>query len=97
MSDNDSKYPSELAERFQVRLPEGMRDRIKAAAAENNRSMNAEIVHALQLYLDFDFEKHPSATMTEEQKEEISETYHRILQERLMEKMVQAGWKQPED
>jgi plasmid stability protein len=31
-----------------VRLPNGMRDRLKAAAAENNRSMNAEIVARLE-------------------------------------------------
>jgi hypothetical protein len=30
-----------------IRLPDGMRDRIKAAAEKNNRSMNAEIVSAL--------------------------------------------------
>lgn len=48
MSDDDSKYPSELAERFQVRLPLGMRDRIKSAAEANNRSMNAEIVATLE-------------------------------------------------
>jgi len=31
-----------------VRLPDGMRDRIKAAAERNNRSMNAEIVATLE-------------------------------------------------
>src|SRR5690606_1002848 len=31
-----------------IRLPEGMRDRIKAAAERNGRSMNAEIVAALE-------------------------------------------------
>ncbi len=31
-----------------LRLPDGMRDRIKAAAETNNRSMNAEIVHRLE-------------------------------------------------
>lgn len=31
-----------------LRLPDGMRDRIKAAAEKNNRSMNAEIVAALE-------------------------------------------------
>lgn len=36
------------SDRFIIRLPEGMRDRIKAAAAENNRSMNAEIVARLE-------------------------------------------------
>ena len=30
-----------------ARVPDGLRDRIKAAAAENNRSMNAEIVSTL--------------------------------------------------
>lgn len=42
-------YPSEVADRFIVRLPDGMRDLIKEAAAANNRSMNAEIVHRLEL------------------------------------------------
>lgn len=36
------------SDRFMLRLPDGMRDRIKAAAEANNRSMNAEIVAALQ-------------------------------------------------
>lgn len=34
-------------DKFIVRLPDGMRDRIKAAADANNRSMNAEIVARL--------------------------------------------------
>ncbi|NPD15775.1 Arc family DNA-binding protein [Xinfangfangia sp. D13-10-4-6] len=46
-------YPSEKQERFIVRFPDGMRDRIKAAAEANNRSMNAEIVATLE-------EKYPS-------------------------------------
>lgn len=41
-------YPSELADRFQVRMPEGLRDRIAKAAEANNRSMNAEIVARLE-------------------------------------------------
>ncbi|MCD1266075.1 hypothetical protein B5M44_19190 [Shinella sumterensis] len=44
----EKKYPSQLAERFQIRLPDGLRDRIRASAATNNRSMNAEIVNALE-------------------------------------------------
>lgn len=38
-----------------LRLPDGMRERIKAVAAANNRSMNAEIVATLQ-------EKYPEPT-----------------------------------
>lgn len=49
MSDEErEKYPSEMAERFQVRMPNGLRDRIKESAEKNNRSMNAEIVSALE-------------------------------------------------
>lgn len=41
-------FPSETQERFIVRFPDGMRDRIAEAAKANNRSMNAEIVARLQ-------------------------------------------------
>ncbi|MGH2342560.1 Arc family DNA-binding protein [Segnochrobactraceae bacterium EtOH-i3] len=47
MSD-DKKFPSQLAERFQVRMPDGLRDRIRDAAEHNGRSMNAEIVARLE-------------------------------------------------
>ena len=47
MIDRD-KYPSELAERFQVRMPAGLRDRIAEAAKQNGRSMNAEILAVLE-------------------------------------------------
>lgn len=36
------------SDKFMLRLPDGMRDRIKAAADGNNRSMNAEIVATLE-------------------------------------------------
>lgn len=41
-------FPSETQERFIIRFPDGMRDRIKEAAEANNRSMNAEIVARLE-------------------------------------------------
>lgn len=37
-------YPSRMADQFTIRFPSGMRDQIKVMAAENERSMNAEIV-----------------------------------------------------
>lgn len=43
-----TKYPSEVAERFQIRLPPGLRDRIKAYAEAHGRSMNTEIVRILE-------------------------------------------------
>lgn len=41
------KFPSELQEKFTVRFPDGMRDKIAEIARLNNRSMNAEIIHIL--------------------------------------------------
>lgn len=45
------QYPSEAADRYIVRFPEGMRDEIKSAAEANGRSMNAEIVARLEASL----------------------------------------------
>lgn len=42
------KYPSDEQEQFMVRMPPGMRARIKHRAETNNRSMNAEIVSLLE-------------------------------------------------
>lgn len=46
--------PSKQLNQFVVRLPDGMRDAIKAAAEHNNRSMNAEIVMALDYWLQLE-------------------------------------------
>lgn len=44
MADNDQH---QFKDRYMLRLPDGMRDRIKAAAEANGRSMNTEIVTTL--------------------------------------------------
>lgn len=41
-------YPSDLIDKLLVRFPEGMRDKIKAEAEKNKRSMNAEIIDRLE-------------------------------------------------
>lgn len=43
-----STYPSRKADQFPVRLPDGWRDAIRARAASNRRSMNSEILAALE-------------------------------------------------
>ena len=40
-----------MADKFMLRLPEGMRDRLKEVAKENRRSMNAQIVTLLERQL----------------------------------------------
>lgn len=44
MSDKTTR----MSDKFMLRLPDGMRDRIKLAADKNGRSMNAEIVVTLE-------------------------------------------------
>ncbi|MDU9005738.1 Arc family DNA-binding protein [Sedimentitalea todarodis] len=39
-------------DKFVLRLPNGMRDKIKLAASNSNRSMNAEVVAALEKWLE---------------------------------------------
>ena len=42
------QYPSDLADQFVVRFPDGWREAIKATAAKNRRSMNSEILAVLE-------------------------------------------------
>ena len=51
--------PSKQLDQFVIRLPDGMRDRIRRAAEANNRSMNAEIVATLE-------EKYPVPKVSDE-------------------------------
>jgi hypothetical protein len=43
-----TKFASQELDKVIVRLPDGMRDRLKAAAKKGNRTMNAEIVSRLE-------------------------------------------------
>lgn len=56
--------PSIGLEQFVVRMPNGMRDRIKAAAAINRRSMNSEIVLHLERALRSENENGPAEAAT---------------------------------
>lgn len=47
-----TKQTSREADKFVIRLPEGLRDRICQVAASNHRSMNAEMVDRLLKSLD---------------------------------------------
>lgn len=46
---------SRVADKFVVRLPGGMRERIADIARGNNRSMNSEIVYRLEESIDTDY------------------------------------------
>jgi len=42
------EFPSDKLDQYIVRFPHGMRDRIKAEAEQNGRSMNAEIIARIE-------------------------------------------------
>lgn len=42
---------SRNSDQFNLRFPTGIRERLKAIAAQNGRSLNSEIVYALLAYL----------------------------------------------
>lgn len=44
--------PSRHLDQYVVRFPDGLRDRLKAEAKRNNRSLNAEIIARLESSLD---------------------------------------------
>ncbi len=48
------KFPSEQQDRYIVRFPDGMRDKLKSLAASHGRSLNAEIIAHIQFAIDFD-------------------------------------------
>lgn len=49
-------YPSEVQDRFIVRMPDGMRDSLKRLAKQSRRSMNAEIIARLGESLDNNYQ-----------------------------------------
>lgn len=60
MQTNKPERTPQLADKYVLRLPDGMRDKITALAKANNRSMNAEIVLMLQQALDARVSSTPS-------------------------------------
>lgn len=76
------RVPSRGSEQFVVRFPDGMRDRIRDAAEQNGRSMNAEIIARLEGSFE------PGIAINDERLFPIFTQW--------MEWMRQSGWRPPE-
>ncbi|MDE9483482.1 Arc family DNA-binding protein [Xenorhabdus bovienii] len=46
-----TKYPSQMQDKFNLRFPDGMRDAVAEKAKKNGRSMNSEIIAALESWI----------------------------------------------
>ncbi|AZL70071.1 MULTISPECIES: Arc family DNA-binding protein [Pseudomonas] len=79
---------SRIADKFVVRLPDGMREQVAEVARKNHRSMNSEIIDRLeQSLVNPQFEPaQADATNTEELKSELTRAY-RII-DRLLQNAV---------
>lgn len=53
-----SNYNSRTADKFVVRLPDGLREKIASVAKESNRSMNSQIITVLERGLDIESSEH---------------------------------------
>lgn len=51
-ADDHGDYDSRTADKFVMRLPEGMRQKVAARARKEHRSMNGVLINATQQYLD---------------------------------------------
>ncbi|MEO6014054.1 MAG: Arc family DNA-binding protein [Devosia sp.] len=69
-----SDRPGRGSDKFPLRFPDGLRDRIKAAAASNNRTMNAEIISRLERYPSLGGEVDAIETVARAMAEAIDET-----------------------
>lgn len=58
---DEKRYPSQVADKFMLRLDAGMRDELKVIAAKNRRSMNSEINARLAESLAAEMAKAPNA------------------------------------
>jgi hypothetical protein len=69
MNSEVKTYSSRTADKFVVRLPKGMRDRISSVAKNYHRSMNSEIVSRLESSLSLEFNEASPETVDSEQSE----------------------------
>lgn len=83
-----ARIPSRGSDQFNLRFPDGMRERIRAAAEENGRSMNAEIIYRLQTTLEMDDyvpgpNAHPDDGLSDEALYELALGLMTALQKRM--------------
>ncbi|MCY0803454.1 Arc family DNA-binding protein [Providencia rettgeri] len=77
-----AKYPSQLQDKFNLRLPDGMKDIIAERAKANGRSMNSEIIQILQDAID-ESERMDSIVATDEERMLSDSTLEMTTEERI--------------
>lgn len=83
--------PSAIADKFMLRLPDGLRDTIAEHAKRAGRSMNAEVIYRLQMAYDQD------AAMEDAYQLDARIGVNAMIRllNRFMDELIEAGWKRP--
>lgn len=72
-------YASQRLDRYIIKFPDGMRDQLKKAEKENNRSLNAEIICQLGVAKKIDNEK--NAILGDASKLREEQSFYEVLKE----------------
>ncbi|QNQ62525.1 Arc family DNA-binding protein [Brucella sp. 6810] len=73
-------YPSEKLDQYMLRFPDGMRERLKTLAKDNNRTLNAEIIARLEA--SFSSSARPQSKDVDPLVREMADELMRRLEER---------------
>lgn len=78
-----SKRPLQKLDKYQARLPDGMRERLKKNSKTNNRSLNAEIVARLESTFEQDDELDTTIghRLILAQLEDLTKAYNELVRE----------------
>lgn len=85
------RKPGRGSDQFPLRLPDGMRDRIREAAEANGRSMNAEIVARLEeSFLQEQYGRYGKLFSAPEVDMIVEKTLDRAI-----DTLIRKGWRAP--
>lgn len=83
-------------DKYVIRFPDGMRDQLKEAAKENNRSLNAEIIARLEAYEQMRIN---SKQVDKAKYEELDKIIYKVhqLSEMIKAELIEQARKRSED
>jgi hypothetical protein len=80
-------YPSEMQDRFVLRLPDGLREKVAAAAQQADRSMNAEFVRRIEQSFEAPADVLPLPLELRQKMQAHAEEFGRTLDEEIVNRL----------
>lgn len=89
IEDGKKKRAPDTAERYQLRLPDGLLNKVRQSAKRNNRTMNSEIVHILELSFSETLESVKSSGYIYELKKIIGKLEKTVVYEEVRSELLE--------